>query len=151
MTSNTITIRRATLADMPTYHRFVRELAIFEKAPEAHTATIADYEKDFSEGIFQGQVAEDEHGTILGITLYYMAYSTWKGRMMYLDDFVVTEASRGKGIGKMLFDALLQECKQRECKMLKFQVLRWNEPAIEFYKKYAATFDDEWLDVKLYF
>ena len=80
-----------------------------------------------------------------------MTYSTWKGRMMYLEDFVVKSSHRRLGIGQQLFDAVVATAKDWDCKMMKLQVLHWNEPAIEFYKKNQAFIDKEWYDCKFYF
>lgn len=135
---------------MAAIHHLVRQLAIYEKAPEAHVATVADYERDFLDGKFESIVAEED-GVVVGMVLFYDAYSTWKGRMLYLDDFVVAEERRGAGIGKLLFEAFLDEARKRGCKLAKWQVLDWNEPAINFYQKYPVFFDKEWIDVKIPF
>ena len=127
----------------------VKELADYEKAPEAVTATIQDYEKNFLEGVFDALVAEDQEGQIVGTTIYYISWSTWKGRMLYLEDFVVKSSERGKGIGKILFDALAQEAINLDCRLMKWQVLEWNEPAINFYKKYNAILEREWWNGKI--
>lgn len=88
---------------------------------------------------------------IIAFALCYIRYSTWKGQVMYLEDFLVTEPMRGKGIGKMLLDRLIIEAKERGFKRIVWQVLDWNEPAINFYKKYNVTFDDGWMNVSLDF
>ena len=114
-----IQIRPATLADMPAIHALVHELAVYENAPEQHTATIADYEKDFLANIFQAELAVDtdfEGNTegskkVVGLIFYHFAYSTWRGRMMYLEDFVVTESYRQYGVGQLLFDRFLADRK----------------------------------------
>lgn len=143
-----IKIRKATPADLPAIHALVTELAVYEKEPEAVTATLEDYQRDFAEGIFQAYVAETEDG-IIGMTLYYMAYSTWNGRMLFLEDFVVTQSYRRKGVGKLLFETLIVEAKKLGVNRMKWQVLDWNEPAINFYKKYAARIDKGWLNCNL--
>ena len=94
-------------------------------------------------------VAEEE-GFIYGFALYYIRYSTWKGQAMYLEDIVVTEKARGKGIGKLLFDRLIEESREKGFIRMEWQVLEWNEPAINFYKKYKAEFDGEWLNGSIY-
>ncbi len=89
---------------------------------------------------------------ILGFALYYTRYSTWKGQRMYLEDLLVTENMRGKNIGKLLFDALIDECKQKKFSGLVWQVLDWNEPAINFYKKMEGVkFDGEWINCSMEF
>ena len=88
----------------------------------------------------------EEDGFVIGFALYYIRYSTWKGQRMYLEDFLVTEAARGKGIGKLLFDKLIEEAKEKKFNGIVWQVLQWNTPAINFYKKYNAIFDGEWFN-----
>jgi len=89
---------------------------------------------------------------VVGMALYYVRYSTWKGQRMYLEDLLVTEKMRGKGIGKLLFDALIRECKDKNFNGMAWQVLDWNEPAINFYKKIEGVyFDEEWVNCSLNF
>ena len=146
-----IIVRKATIEDMAAVHALVYELAVYEKAPEAHIATIEDYEDDFKNGIFESHVAVDtEGGQIIGMILYYMAYSTWKGRMLYLEDFVVTEPYRQFGVGQMLFDTYLEVAREKKCRLVKWQVLDWNEPAIKFYKKNNAIIEDDWYNGKIF-
>jgi GNAT superfamily N-acetyltransferase len=145
-----ITVRKATIEDMKSVHALVYELAVYEKAPEAHTATVEDYENDFKNGVFESHVAVDMDGEIIGMILYYMAYSTWKGRMLYLEDFVVTEPNRQFGVGQMLFDTYLEVAREKKCRLVKWQVLDWNEPAIKFYKKNNAIIEDEWYNGKIF-
>ena len=142
-------IRKANAADLPSIYNLVVELAIYEKEPDAVTATLEDYQRDFQAGIFQSIVAED-NGKIAGMMIYYMAYSTWKGRMMYLEDFVVSEIYRRTGIGQKLYDFFMEESKAQGAILTKWQVLDWNEPAILFYKKNQATIETEWWSVKKY-
>jgi len=144
-----MTIRLAEKADLPAIYALVKELALYEKAPESVTATLIDYEKDFDDKIFESIVAEI-NGEIVGMALYYMAYSTWRGRMLYLEDFVVKESVRKAGIGKLLFDRVLEIAREKRAILLKWQVLDWNEPALNFYKKYDAIIEDEWLNGKLF-
>ena len=96
------------------------------------------------EPIFGFFVAEGTDGQLIGLALYYTAYSTWKGRMLYLEDLVVTEAARGTGLGRKLFDAVVAEARRTNAQRLKWQVLAWNEPAIGFYKRIGANLDPEW-------
>ncbi len=91
----------------------------------------------------------EENGVILGFALYYIRYSTWKGQRMYLEDILVTEQARGKGIGKLLMDQLIVEAKEKNFSGIVWQVLEWNEPAINFYKKYNAHFDAEWVNCSI--
>lgn len=145
-----IDIRPAKLEDIPSIHNLVRELAIYEHAEEELIATVEDYKKDFEAHYFEALVAEQE-SEIVGIALYYKTYSTWKGRMLYLEDFVVKESHRKKGIGQGLFDAFLARSKELDCKMVKWQVLDWNEPAIAFYKKNKANIEKGWWNGKIIF
>ena len=131
-------------------HALVVELARYEKAEDQVTTTVADYEKNFLSNVFDVIVAEDESGNILGISLYYMCWSTWRGRMLYLDDFVVKEEYRKEGIGQLLFDALLAEGRRLGCSLVKWQVLDWNEPALKFYKKNEAIIEKEWWNGKIF-
>jgi GNAT superfamily N-acetyltransferase len=147
MSTPAITIRRATRSDVPAMHALTYELAVYEKEPESVETTVAEYEADFQNGLFEGFVAEAE-GTIVGMTLYFMAYSSWRGKMLYLDDFVITESHRRFGIGQMLYDTFIEEAKQRGCRLAKWQVLDWNEPAIKFYEKNDAEIERNWWNVK---
>ena len=149
-------IRKGTKQDLPFVLDLIRELALFEKAPDQVKNTVSDMEADgFGKNpIFDFFIAEsgnpqDAMQKIVGIAVYFIKYSTWKGKGLYLDDLFVTEKHRGKGIGKMLFERIIEEAKKINAKQLHWQVLDWNTPAIEFYKKYGATIDAEWLDCKL--
>ena len=145
-----VIIRTATLKDLPFIHNLVRELAIYEKEENEFTATLAMYENDFAENVFQSIIA-DVNGEIVGMVLYYLTYSTWKGKMMYLEDFVVNEKFRGRGIGKLLYDAFIQEAKDKNCMLTKWQVLDWNEPAIQFYTQNNAIIEKNWWNCKVFF
>ena len=143
-----IIIRPATEADLPAIHALVYELAVYEKEPEAVETTPAEYLEDFRNGLFEATVAEVD-GQVVGMTLYYMAYSTWRGKMLYLDDFVINEAYRRHGIGQMLFDAFVEEGRRRGCRLVKWQVLDWNEPALHFYRKNNAIIETNWWNGKI--
>ncbi|WP_426490079.1 N-acetyltransferase family protein [Hymenobacter sp. 102] len=139
-------IRRGREADLPQVLALIQELAEYEKAPQEVTNTLTDMQRDGfgPEPIFRFFVAEDAAGIIVGIALYYTAYSTWKGRMLFLEDLVVTENQRGTGLGRQLFDAVVAEARRTGANRMKWQVLKWNEPAIGFYKKMGAHLDPEW-------
>jgi len=143
-------VRKATLTDIPAIHDLVRELAIYERAEEEFIATQEEYRRDFKEGVFQALVAEVDK-KVVGMVLYYMAYSTWKGKMLFLEDFVISEAFRQQGIGQSLFEAFLAEAKNRDCRLVKWQVLDWNEPAVKFYEKNKALIEKEWWNGKIFF
>ena len=145
-----VIIRKAEERDIEAIHALVRELAEYEKGLHRVTTTAESYARDFKDKVFDAFVAEVE-GEIIGIAIFYMNFSTWRGRMMYLEDFIVKESMRGHGIGALLFDAFLAESKRQHATMVKWQVLKWNEQAIHFYKKYPTVFDDEWYDGKIYF
>jgi len=145
-----ITIRKGTKEDLPQVHALIMELAIYERAPDEVTNTIANMQADgFGEKpVFEFLVAEAEN-KVVGLCLYYMAYSTWKGKMLYLEDLVVTETYRRYGVGKKLFDAFARRALELGAKRLKWQVLEWNEPAIAFYKKLNANLDGEWVNCNM--
>ncbi|HKK79412.1 MAG TPA: GNAT family N-acetyltransferase [Phaeodactylibacter sp.] len=144
------TVRKGRREDLPAVHALVRELAVYEQAEHEFTATLEDYYADFEAGIFQTIVAE-RSGEVIGMALYYMTYSTWKGRMLYLEDFVVREADRRKGVGQLIFDAFLAEAKAQGCRLTKWQVLDWNTPAVQFYEKQSAAIEKEWWNGKISF
>lgn len=144
-------IRKATKNDMPQVLDLIQELATYEKAPDEMINTVENLENDgFGENkIFDCIVAEWDD-KIVGFALYFTGYSTWKGRTLYLEDFIVNEAYRGQGIGKILFEEVMQEAKRRGAKRMDWQVLDWNKPAIRFYKKHGATLDGEWLNGRFF-
>ncbi len=132
-------------------YALIKELAIYENAPDAVTNPVSLFiEHGLGENpIYKLWLAKHENKTI-GMALCFTAYSTWKGKMLYLDDLVVTEAYRRKGIGKLLLNALTLHAKNEAYKLIKWQVLDWNLPAISFYEKFDVTIDKEWYDCKLY-
>ena len=145
-----IDIRKGTKADIPSALNLVKELAAYEKAPNEVEVTI----EEMSEWGFGTDKQFDffvatENDVIVGLALYYYKYSTWKGKCLFLEDIIVTESQRGKGLGKLLFDKVVQVSKEQKVRRMEWQVLDWNTPAIEFYKKYAATLDGEWVNCKL--
>ncbi len=144
-----ILIRPATESDMPAIHALVYELAVYEKAPEAVTTTPEEYLEDFRNGRFESLVAEMD-GKVAGMVLFYAAYSTWKGKMLYLDDFVVWESYRRYGVGQLLYDAFLEEGRKRGCRLVKWQVLDWNTPALRFYEKNDAIVEKDWWNCKVF-
>jgi ribosomal protein S18 acetylase RimI-like enzyme len=148
-----INIRRATRDDCPRLLELIKELAVYEKAPQEVTVSLAHFiESGFGEKpvwwAFTAASLNPSTGVeqIHAFALYYIRYSTWKGQRMYLEDIVVTEKMRGKGIGKLLLDRLIVETQEKQLSGIVWQVLEWNEPAINFYKKYNASFDPEWIN-----
>ena len=144
-----IHIRPATEQDIPAMHALMFELAVYEQSPESVEATVEEYRQDFDKGLFEGLIAETE-GRVVGMALYFMAYSSWKGKMLYLDDLVVTEAYRRRGIGQLLLEAFLAEARRRGCRLAKWQDLDWNQPAVDFYKKNQAVIETDWWNVKIF-
>jgi GNAT superfamily N-acetyltransferase len=143
-------LRIAVKEDCPRLLDLVHELALFEKAPEEVTVTLNEFEEAGfgNKPVWKAFVVEAD-GVIVGFALYYIRYSTWKGCRMYLEDLIVTENWRGKGVGKLLFDRLIQEARELGFNGMTWQVLDWNEPAINFYKKYEAAIDAGWLNASL--
>ena len=145
-------IRPATKEDCPDMMDLIRELAIYEKAPEEVTVEFDEFvDAGFGEHPVWGAFVAEADNKIVGISLYYIRYSTWKGRRLYLEDLIVTESYRGFGLGKLLLDKTIAFAKENNFSGMMWQVLDWNEPAINFYKKYQANFDGEWLNVSLNF
>ena len=143
-------IRRASREDCPRLLELIKELALYEKAPQEVTVTIEHFtESGFGEKPLWWAFVAEVEGRVEGFALYYIRYSTWKGQRMYLEDLLVTEKMRGKGVGKLLFDRLIVEGKEKDLNGMSWQVLEWNTPAINFYKKYKASFDPEWINCSI--
>ena len=148
-----IIIRKAVKEDCPAMMELIHELAVYEKEPDAVTVSFDHFvESGFGENpVWFGYVAEVD-GMVEGFALCYIRYSTWKGQRLYLEDFLVSDKMRGKGIGKLLFDTLIEECKAKKYSGMVWQVLDWNEPAINFYKKYPeVSIDSGWLNCSINF
>jgi GNAT superfamily N-acetyltransferase len=148
-----IIIRRAVKTDCERLMELVRELAVFEKAPQELTVTLDHFEKSgFGESPVWWAFVAEVDGIVQGFALYYIRYSTWKGQRMYLEDILISEEFRGKGIGKLLFDKLKEEAKEKKLNGIVWQVLDWNEPAINFYKKNGdVNFDNAWINCSINF
>lgn len=145
-----ISIRKGTIEDIPQALQLIKELAEYENALDQVQVDESQMKEDGfgPEPVFEFIVAQLEQ-EIVGIAIYYNRYSTWKGRSLYLEDLVVTETLRGKGIGGKLFLATIQAALEGGANLLTWQVLDWNEPAIKFYKKLDSAFDSEWINCKL--
>jgi len=141
-------LRRGEERDLPRVLELIKELAAFENAPDEVDNTVELMKQDGfgPDPIFSFFVAVDEFGFIPGVAIFYYRYSTWKGRRLYLEDLVVTESHRGQGLGKRLFERVMVEAYEKNCSGMVWQVLDWNEPAINFYKKYDSLFDSEWVN-----
>jgi GNAT superfamily N-acetyltransferase len=159
-----IKIRRAVKEDCPRLLELVQELATYERAPNEVTVTLEHFiESGFGEKpvwwafvaltpypspqVERGEIPKEK---IVGFALYYVRYSTWKGQAMYLEDILITHEMRGKGIGKLLFDSLIEEAREKKFNRIIWQVLDWNEAAINFYRKYNADIDVGWLNCSIY-
>ena len=147
-----IKIRKGTKEDLPAVFDLIKELAIYEDGLDQVSNTIKKMEEDgFGEHPIYGLLVAESQEAIIGTAIYYYRYSTWKGKRMYLEDLIVTEEKRGEGAGKMLFDEVLAVGKRTKCTGMMWQVLDWNEPAINFYKKYETNFDGEWINCNIDF
>jgi GNAT superfamily N-acetyltransferase len=146
------TIRPARGTDCPRLLELIRELAEYERAPQEVTVTLEHFQQSGfgPQPVWWAIVAEDVNGLVIGFALYYIRYSTWKGQRMYLEDILVTESWRGKGVGQVLLDALRDEAKRKKLNAIVWQVLDWNEPALRFYRRQAGVaFDAEWINVSV--
>lgn len=143
-------VRKGTEKDLEAVLHLVRELAVFEKAPHEVEVTVNEMRNwGFgSEKLFDFFVIEKEE-KIIGMALYYYKYSTWKGKCLFLEDIIVTEKERQNGFGKILFNEVVKVAKAERVRRMEWQVLDWNAPAIEFYKKCNSNFDGEWINCKL--
>jgi GNAT superfamily N-acetyltransferase len=147
-----IVIRDAVREDVPAMFELIKELALYEKAPEQVTNTVEQmYADGFGENPIFGTIISEVDGEIVGMALYYYRYSTWKGKRLYLEDLIVSETMRGRGLGEKLLNAIIEKARQTSCTGLMWQVLDWNEPAINFYKKFGARFDEGWVNVHIDF
>lgn len=143
-------IRKGQKQDMPSVLNLIRELAVFEKEPDAVVITVDDLEKDgFSENpLFHTFIAEIDE-KIVGIALYYYRYSTWKGKTIHLEDLIVNEKTRGSGVGFALYSEIIKQGKKENVRRIEWNVLDWNKPAIDFYEKSGAKVFDDWRTVQM--
>ena len=150
MDTKSIKIKKAEAEDLSIILDFVNQLALYEKEPESVTADLKEYEKCFKEGIFEAIIAYVDSKAV-GMALFYDTFSTWRGKMIYLEDFIVLDKYRRMGIGEMLFDTFVDIAKKKDAKMVKWQVLDWNTPALNFYHKKNATIEKNWWNGKIIF
>ena len=148
-----IIIRKAVKEDCQQMMELVHELALYEKLPDEVTIEFNNFvESGFGEKPVWWAIVAESEDKIIGFALYYIRFSTWKGQRMYLEDLLVTEKMRGKGVGKLLFDELIKEAKEKNLSGIAWQVLDWNEPAINFYKKLGdVDITSGWLNASLNF
>ena len=147
---NPITIRKGIVTDLPEVFQLIKELAVYENAGHEVINSIEKMEEDgFGKNPLFGFYVAIHDEKIIGMALYYYRYSTWKGKRLYLEDIVVTQTYRKHGVGNLLLQALMQQAIDDKCSGMMWQVLNWNEPAINFYKKYSTKFDNEWTNCHL--
>lgn len=147
-----ITIRKGQSEDVPQVFKLVQELAVYEKAADQVSNTPERMLEDgFGPHPIYGLIVAEVDSQIVGISMYYTRYSTWKGKRLYLEDLIVTEKVRGHGLGKMLLDATVNEARSTQCTGVMWQVLDWNDPAIAFYQGYGARLDNGWINCHLDF
>jgi GNAT superfamily N-acetyltransferase len=146
-----ILIREAKPKDISAVLQLIRELADFERKPKA----VVNTESELHQHIFKDKICNaivaDENNEIIGFALYYNSYSTWKGKCLYLEDLYVQEARRKHGVGALLFEKIISIAEYQKVRRLEWLVLDWNQPAIQFYKKYGANLDNSWLNGKIEF
>jgi GNAT superfamily N-acetyltransferase len=144
-----IKIREAEEKDAEGMWELIHELAIFERSEQEHIVSPGQLRQDLAENRFKAFVAETEEGSLSGMALLYPVYSTWKGASWYLEDLIVAENTRRSGIGSLLFEKAMAFASEENAGRLSWQVLDWNEPAINFYKKYKAEMDPEWITCRI--
>lgn len=146
-----ITIRSAEAADVPQILAFIRALALYEREPDAVLATEQDLLRDgFGPHPFYHCLLAEDNGKPAGFALYFFNYSTWRGRPgLYLEDLFVDPVFRGRGIGRLLLARVAAIALENHCPRLQWEVLDWNQPAIDFYAAMGASFLDEWRNVRI--
>ncbi|MEM7474279.1 MAG: GNAT family N-acetyltransferase [Planctomycetota bacterium] len=153
-------IRPGTKEDVPRALELIVELAVYEKEPDAVITSVESMLEDgFGAnpvyGFFVAEkhevktAAEDAAAEVVGLSLYYWRYSTWRGKRLYLEDLIVTESARGQGFGQALFEQTMKFALEQNCSGMMWQVLDWNEPSIEFYKSFGSKLDAEWINCSL--
>jgi len=145
-----MTIRKGVKKDLPSVLNLIKELADYENSLEEVTITLENLEHDgFGNHPWYWFLVVENENQIIGLSFYWVRYSTWKGKFLFLEDFVIKDEYRRSGIGSELFEATLRMCKELEVNGMCWQVLDWNSPAIDFYKKYNAEISNSWLNGKL--
>lgn len=145
-----VKIRKGVKSDLPAVLDLIKELADFERALNEVTVSLEDLEHDgFGNHPYYWFIVAEKEGEIIGLSFYFIRYSTWKGRFLFLEDFVVKESFRNKGIGALLFEETIRIAKELDVKGMTWQVLDWNKNAIRFYEKYNSDISAEWYNGKL--
>lgn len=144
-------IRKAIPSDVPSIIDLIIGLAVYENEPDQVENTVESLSHDLFVANYCDAFVAELNDQIIGFALYYTSYSTWKGPCLYLEDLFVLETFRKSQVGSSLFDAVVEVAKSCKVKRMDWQVLNWNEPAIEFYKKKNALLDDEWINGRLFF
>ena len=143
-------IRKGEKKDLPYVLTLIKELAEYEKSLTEVSISLDQLEKDgFSKQPDYYFLVAEKRQKIIGMSFYWIRYSTWKGKFLFLEDFIVKKEHRRNGVGKALFDATIQICQKLNLNGMCWQILNWNTPAIEFYKKYNSNISDEWINGKL--
>ena len=145
-----ITIRKGVKKDLPCVLKLIKELADYENALNEVTITLKELEKDgFGSNPLYWFLVAEKRNKIIGLSFYFIRYSTWKGKFLFLEDFVIEKQYRNQGVGSALFEETINICKQLKLNGMIWQVLDWNKSAINFYKKYNADISSKWLNGKL--
>lgn len=147
---NKLEIRTIANSDLPAVYRLVKELAKFEKELDKVITSVEIYQQLFTEKLYGGHIALVDD-TVVGMAIYYPMFSTWTGKLLYLEDFYVQPGWRSQGIGQQLWDTIVQSAKTSGYKGMKWQVLDWNSRAIHFYKRNGADIEMEWYNGRLSF
>ena len=143
-------IRKGEKEDLPHILNLIKELASYEYAANQVDITLEELERDgFGEKPYYSFLVAEKNTQIIGMSFYFIRYSTWKGKFLFLEDFIVTKKYRRMGVGKALFDATIKICQKLNLNGMCWQILDWNNPAIEFYKKYKSEISSDWLNGKL--
>ena len=146
-----IRIRKGERFDAPEVYNLIKELADYEKSLDKVLISLQDLERDgFNKNPLFWTILAESKSEIVGMAFYYIRYSTWNGKILYLEDFFVKKSFRNQGIGTMLFEECIRATKKIDANGLAWQVLNWNQPAINFYKKYNAELKSNWMNGKLY-
>ena len=143
-------VRKGNKADLPAVLELIKELAAYEKAPLEVTLTVQELERDgFGEKPVYSLFVAESRGEIIGMALYYLKYSTWKGTCIFLEDIIVNEQYRGHKVGLKLFEAIVRVSKEMNVPRMEWQVLDWNRLAIDFYERLGARQMKEWFSYRL--